>query len=78
MVHKMFRAKIDEAREELAECDPYITTMLAEASAIAGSGLGSGKLTTGEYEERMEEVKKLAGEFQNKCNCMRKVAIPPT
>jgi hypothetical protein len=70
----VFKAKINEAREELSECDPYITTMLAEASAIAGKKLGSKKINDSQYEECMETVKKLAGEFQNKCYCNTKMS----
>lgn len=77
MPHKMFRAKINEAREELIECDPYITTMLSEASAIAGRGFGSGKIDAKAYEEYMEEIKKLAGDFRNKCSCTKKLATIP-
>ncbi len=68
----MFKAKIDEAREEIGECDPYITTVLAEAAAMAGHGLGKEIIAPQQYEEKMEEIKKLSAEFQNKCNCMTK------
>ncbi len=71
-MHKMFRAKIDEAKEEIIECDPYITTVLAEAAAMAGNGLGKEMISPQQYEEKMEEIKKLSAEFQNKCSCMPK------
>ncbi len=71
-MHKMFKGKIDEAREEIKECDPYISTVLAEAGAMAGMALGKEKITPQQYEEKMEEIKKLSSEFQNKCGCMTK------
>lgn len=77
MVHKMFRAKIDEAHEELAECDPYITTLLAEAGAMVGKELGAGMIDARKYEEKMEEVKKLAGRFHSECSCAKRGIILP-
>ena len=71
-MHKMFQGKIDEAREEIIECDPYISTVLAEAGAIAGISLGKDKITPQQYEEKMEVIKKVSSEFQNKCSCKTK------
>jgi len=75
MVHKSpeYRAKIAEAKEELRECDPYITTPLLEAAAITGRCRGMGKMTAEEYEEYMEEIKKISGDFHNKCSCVEKI-----
>jgi hypothetical protein len=68
----MFQGKIDEAREEIIECDPYISTILAEAGAIAGMAIGKEKITPQQYEEKMEVIKKVSSEFQNKCSCKTK------
>lgn len=76
-MHGAYNRKIDEAKEEITECDPYISTVLAEAGAIAGMALfgtrpGKVRITGQQYEEKMEEIKKLSAEFQNRCGCNAK------
>lgn len=73
-MHETFKRKIAEAKEEIVECDPYISTVLAEAGAVAGMALfdtrpGKVHITGQQYEEKMEEIKKLSAEFQNRCGC---------
>ncbi len=39
---------------------------------MAGHGLVKEMITPQQYEEKMEEIKKLSAEFKNKCSCMAK------
>lgn len=71
MTHSPFWSKIEKIQEGISHCDRSVTPMLVDAGLILGHGLEKKEISSLEFEQKMEEVKKLSMRFNNECLCTR-------
>ena len=69
MAHDSLRTQVEKIQEEIRYCNRGVAPMLVDVGLILGRELYNKEISPLEYEEKMEDVKKLSVRFNDECLC---------
>ena len=75
MVHDSFRTQTEKIEIEIGYCSRAVAPMLVDTSLMLGHELEKKEITSLEYEEKMEKLKKLSMKFNDECLCIKSVEM---
>ncbi len=72
-MHDPFRSQTEKIEIEIGYCNRAVAPMLVDTSLMLGHELEKKEITSLEYEEKMEKLKKLSMKFNYECVCVKSI-----